>query len=1144
MKSLYSFFSRIKSAYSLKSGESFANNTSENLLKAFILRSSGIVTFLLVFGGSVWGQVNAYTFSQTSGTYTDITGGTVLITASSNTLGNAGFPDEQIYNISIPFTFTFNGAGYTSLNVSANGFVTFGPTAPTGTNYTPISSTETYAGAISAWGRDLSGMFNLGGRTSTLRWETVGVAPNREVVIQFKNWRIAYSTSTTLAPFFDFQIRLKETTNIIDVIFGPSGLAVGTNNSNTTAQVGLRGANNTFNPNVINRTNTTAVSVNSSTAGTTNASTQAYSSVNATPGSHTNGKIYRWTPPAPPACAGPSSLTFSNVTSTTATISWTAASPAPSSGYEYFYSTSATAPTAGTTPSGSTAAGVTTANLTGLTANTTYYFWLRSNCGGSGTSTWAGSSTFFTGYCQPTGTSGYTINSFVTTNGITNISNSTGGNGGYGNFTAQAASNSVGSPTNFTVTHSATGGGAGVGVWIDWNNDFDFADANEQIAITTGWNYSPFSGVINIPVGTTVGDRRLRVVLDYNAITPSSCPVGISGETEDYTFTVAAPPSCVAPTGLVGTPLTLTSATISWTAASPAPASGYQYYVSSSSTPPTAGTTPTGTTAAGVLTANLTSLTTSTTYYFWVRSVCSVSDLSSWAGSGSFYVGYCVPVTTYGCTDGDVIARVVLNTLDNNSGTGCPSGLAGYSDYTTDPLLTTTLLPSSTYNCTVYAGQYAEGYAAWIDYNDDGVFDNTTERIGYSNGQVAGSGIVGALGSSASFPITLACTPPAGTHRLRVRAMYFTDGINVTPCTSNFYGEVEDYLITIAPAPACPSPGLISTVTATSSSVTLTWLTSCSSATSYDFEYGPVGFTSGTGTLVSNQTVTISAPNASFTVTGLQAGTNYSIYYRANCGSSTSAWSLVNNFTTLNGVSSASSTPTLCQGTVLTSITHTTQGATGIGTATGLPAGVTASWSANVITISGTPSASGVFSYSIPLTGGLGTVSATGTITVLAAPTAPVATSPQQFCETSNSTIASIQYSSVSGSSYLWYSTSTGGSSLATTQELTIGTSTYYLEVIGGNGCVSLTRTPVVVTENPLLTASVSITGTTACPGGVLLFTATPVNGGTSPTYQWYNGGVAIPGENQSTYSAVGLAPGDVINVKMVPSGSCVTVCQ
>ena len=90
---------------------------------------------------------------------------------------------------------------------------------------------------------------------------------------------------------------------------------------------------------------------------------------------------------------------------------------------------------------------------------------------------------------------------------------------------------------------------------------------------------------------------------------------------------------------------------------------------------------------------------------------------------------YCKPTIANGCTDGDVIARVTLNTLDNNSGTGCPSGVLGYSNYTADPnpLLTTTLQAGGSYNCTVYAGEYSEGYAAWIDYNDDGVFDNVTE---------------------------------------------------------------------------------------------------------------------------------------------------------------------------------------------------------------------------------------------------------------------------------------------------------------------------------------------------------------------------------------------------------------------------------
>jgi hypothetical protein len=75
----------------------------------------------------------------------------------------------------------------------------------------------------------------------------------------------------------------------------------------------------------------------------------------------------------------------------------------------------------------------------------------------------------------------------------------------------------------------------------------------------------------------------------------------------------------------------------------------------------------------------------------------------------------------------------------------------------------------------------------------------------------------------------------------------------------------------------------------------------------------------------------------------------------------------------------------LCINTALTAITHTTTGATGIGAATGLPAGVTATWADNTITISGTPTESGIFNYSIQLTGGCGSIFATGSITVLQA---------------------------------------------------------------------------------------------------------------------------------------------------------------
>ena len=89
---------------------------------------------------------------------------------------------------------------------------------------------------------------------------------------------------------------------------------------------------------------------------------------------------------------------------------------------------------------------------------------------------------------------------------------------------------------------------------------------------------------------------------------------------------------------------------------------------------------------------------------------------------------------------------------------------------------------------------------------------------------------------------------------------------------------------------------------------------------------------------------------------------------------------------TVNPVNTAgapSSTPNVVINTALSpTVTHNTIGATGIGTATGLPAGVSASWSGNTITISGTPSVLGTFNYIIPLTGGCGSVNASGTITV------------------------------------------------------------------------------------------------------------------------------------------------------------------
>jgi len=85
----------------------------------------------------------------------------------------------------------------------------------------------------------------------------------------------------------------------------------------------------------------------------------------------------------------------------------------------------------------------------------------------------------------------------------------------------------------------------------------------------------------------------------------------------------------------------------------------------------------------------------------------------------------------------------------------------------------------------------------------------------------------------------------------------------------------------------------------------------------------------------------------------------------------------------------------------------------------------------------------------------------------------------------------------------------------------------------------------IEMTVNPLLPASVSNEANPSgaiCAGTLVIFTATPVNGGTAPAYQWMLGGNPIPGATNSTYSSPTLGNGTVISVVMTSNASpCVT---
>jgi hypothetical protein len=315
-------------------------------------------------------QINAYSFTSTNTTnYVDLVGGTILATATSTiSPGNLDDLSFEIPDSDFPFTFAYDNAAFKGCRVYSNGFVVFGAGAsanPVAATISPISETSSSFRAISAFGANLSAFYYPGDitRNGEISYSVQGVAPNRFMLIQWRNFKPLAQVNTTFDRVINLQMRIYETTNIIELSYK----AIGTFSPSIAAQVGLRG---TSNSSYLNRSTTTGWlnTIN----GSANTSTCTISTTSALP----NTLVYKYTPP----CFVPTNLTAVNVTQATAQLEWDGFSNGTT---KVEYGVSGFPIGSGTVVNNA----ISPLTISGLTQNTNYQFYVTKTCSAGGTTT-------------------------------------------------------------------------------------------------------------------------------------------------------------------------------------------------------------------------------------------------------------------------------------------------------------------------------------------------------------------------------------------------------------------------------------------------------------------------------------------------------------------------------------------------------------------------------------------------------------------------------------------------------------------------------------------------------------------------------------------------------------------------------------
>lgn len=420
---------------------------------------------------------------------------------------------------------------------------------------------------------------------------------------------------------------------------------------------------------------------------------------------------------------------------------------------------------------------------------------------------------------------------------------------------------------------------------------------------------------------TAGADEWLEANVDLSAYTNDTIKVrfrGYAATTFSFAhnialddFKVRETPTCPKPSNVMVTGNTGNSVTLSWTSG------GASNWIIEYGTP--GFTKGTGTfIAANSNPFTVTGLTGSTSYEFYVRDSCGAADVSDWAvsvvgntscvpivapyfedfESGSFMQPATTSITDSGsfpvCWD----RRINLSYFwavgppnfnptftgpfgDHTSGSGkyafSESAFGGTSPFTTElttpPIdLTALTVPELSF----WYHKFGAGMGSLTVYisANGGTFVQESVIAGQTQTTKNAAWLEEIIDLSAYANDTI---------RIKFTAQKAT-------ATTAADAAIDD--IDIHEAPSCPKPSAVNTVTVNPTSIRLGWTSG--GASSWEIEFGPVGFTPGTGA-----GTVVAAPTNPFLVNTLTPNTGYDFYVRDVCGTNDlSDWSAVHSDTT------------------------------------------------------------------------------------------------------------------------------------------------------------------------------------------------------------------------------------------------------